>query len=130
MIDLSYDIHDGRELELMLRGEKPLSFFMHTPQEEDFFANEIERQFFDHVKNGKIIKKQTSITIDNYTNIITGYASIGNEWRIEALFLLMRALLTCTGPVKWSEGMERMLGELLGYTPDQIEEYIEKSNYE
>lgn len=122
--DLPYKIHTGRELALMLRGEKPLAVFSHR---HDVGGEEIPERFFaPHVEAGAIVKREHFFPpredqTRGGTRMVL-YALPTEEWRIEAYLLLQRT----AAEAGWSEGFERMQGSLLGYQDWQNDIFIEK----
>jgi len=51
------------------------------------------------------------------------YALPGNEWRIDAMILACQVAASLR---KWDEGLERVIGKLLGYEDRQIDAFIKK----
>jgi hypothetical protein len=114
--------HEGRELELMLSGRKPLSMFV--VDAEGLFP---EQDFDAHVTAGRL-KKAVSVematappggTVEVRTII---YAVPAEEWRMKALRLVLD-LYASSGP-GWKPDLERVIGTLLGYEREDIEEFI------
>ncbi len=109
---LPYMVHTNRELGLMLRGIKPLAFFMGTVGREPEICVRYWRMFDRHVAAGRLIKRQI---IEPYPGLphMEGrtllYALPGQEWRIEAMLALRNE------PGAWSDDRERRFGSLLGY---------------
>ena len=103
--------HTGRELLLMLRGEKPFAAFADVSPDvipENWFA--------PHVESGRIIMRaveQPVITPQGKSSILRRvlYALPGEEWRIDAYLTLWR-LADKHG---WNAGFELLEGYLLGY---------------
>ena len=129
--DLPYKIHTGRELTLMLEGGKPLaSFSGQYPLASDF--EEIPERLFDpYVGQGHFIKREYVMLADysgpalqraGLRMRIVMYALPHQEWRINAMTLLMESAVKCG----WNEGFERMQGSLLGYEDWQNDIFIEK----
>ncbi len=113
--------HTGRELELMLSGRKPLAMFyaesLELPSEEIV----PEDAFAPYVQTGLILRKDIELTDTAPSGITTNlkyvfYALPGQEWRIQMMIVLKRALYASGG---WSEPCERIEGTLLGYTDDE-----------
>lgn len=123
--DLPYLIHTNRELELMLKGVKPLASFVgQYPPNPDI--EEIPERLFDpYVNDGRFVKRE-------YVELGTAgdtlrlrrvlYALPVEAWRIDA-YILMRQAADKSG---WNEGFERMEGALLGYTEWQNDAHLEK----
>jgi hypothetical protein len=111
----------------MLEGSKPLSFFMYSEAEEDFYERNVLKKFSKHVKTGRINQFEDAILYRDVVLRIRAYTLPGEDWRASALFCLQRAFVSCRTKIRWSEGMERMLGSLLGYEDWQNDEYVEKN---
>ena len=118
--------HEGRELELMLSGKKPLSMFVEPVGTEfEYFP---EKEFKSLVATGKIVKR---VSVEP----ITGpqgkesqirrvlYAPPQEAWRIDAV-LLVQTLYDSLSP-GWRPDLERVIGLLLGYDRADIERYID-----
>lgn len=105
--------HQGRELELMLKGTKPAAII-----EQHRFS----KLFGPYVKAGKFIAKQTSF--GDY--VVTAPEE---EWRLDKILgLLNSGLLNLSGGLKdknWNLYTIK-LGRLLGYTKDDIRAFIRK----
>jgi hypothetical protein len=118
---LPYTVHTGRELRLMLAGEKPLAAFIDdTPDVSD---NGIvpEDIFAAYVSSGRLVKREIKSLRSGHVCREVLYAVPSEAWRIDAYLLLM----DIRDQRCWSEGMERMQGRLLGYTDSQNDAYIE-----
>jgi tRNA (guanine37-N1)-methyltransferase len=117
--------HEERELELMKSGAKPLSMFVApTTEEFELFS---EEQFDRLVNQGKLVKKVAveDAVAPNGSPIQLRrvlYALPGEEWRIEAMLLVLNAYASF-GPGR-SRDLERMAGLLLGYDQRDIENFI------
>ncbi|MCP3385677.1 hypothetical protein NLM31_35365 [Bradyrhizobium sp. CCGUVB4N] len=118
---LPYLVHTNRELGLMLRGTKPLAYFM------DFVGREPEtcirywRMFDRHVAVGHLIKRELIDTCPDLPRLECRrlfYVLPGHEWRIDAMLKLLDE------PGAWSDGRERRFGELLGYENWQIDYWL------
>jgi hypothetical protein len=118
--------HEGRELELMLSGDKPLSMFVEALPTE--FKSFSEQDFDRLVSQGKLVK-QVSIETIPAPGGKTGkirrvlYALPSEEWRIKAL-LLVQGLYASLAP-SWRPDLERVIGLLLGYSRGDIEKFLD-----
>jgi len=111
-VEFPYLVHTNRELGLMLRGVKPLAYFMEASGYEPDCMIRYFRLFDRHVASGRLIKRETLADFPNRPGVQfrrTFFALPAQDWRIDA----MLALLDASGP--WSEEKERWFGELLGY---------------
>lgn len=119
---LSYKSHTDRELIMMLLGEKPMAMFYFADGET--FDDICDQPFDKYVKQGRF--KQYDFSVEEpagHVRLHYRIFTLPNEsWRANAIELLKRV-----GEIsRWSEGMERMEGTLLGYTAAQNDEFIEK----
>lgn len=109
---LPYLVHTNRELGLMLRGIKPLSYFMEAVGYEPDLCIRYWRMFDRHVAAGRLTRREViepapDLPQLQYRKLL--YSLPGHEWRIEAMLLLVKE------PRAWSDDCERRFGELLGY---------------
>ena len=109
---LPYLVHTNRELGLMLRGIKPLAYFMDGVGREPEICIRYWRMFDRHVAAGRLIKHQViepypGLPHMEYRQLF--YALPGQKWRIDAMLNLLNE------PGAWSADRERRFGELLGY---------------
>ena len=120
--DLPYKVHTGRELALMLDGNKPLAYFcgQHpaTPEIEEI----PERLFDPYVAQRRFVKREYVTSALGRRTRIVMYALPNQEWRINAMILLLET----AAKSGWSEGFERMQGSLLGYEDWQNDIFIER----
>ena len=128
--NLSYELHDGHELELMLSGKKPLAFFY-----GDADLPEIPEDDFDEfVREGRFCKDELVVAgaVDPRTGCpvkvrYVFYSTKEEQWRIPAMIMVMQTMLrTKKRP---DEGLDRLTGSLLGYTDAQNDEYILAGKY-
>jgi hypothetical protein len=118
--DLSYQIHTGRELNLMLSGVKPLAFFYTTNPDLENFAHIPEVEFDHYVAQSRFVKAE-EYEVDRGVAMRAIYYALPSEaWRIDA-FKLLRKTAKLAG---WSDAVTRMEGSLLGYTDKQNDEYL------
>lgn len=115
--------HEGKELELMLQGQKPMAFFSDTipcsiqlPEAE--FRPHIESGEFSFVEKTYQFAKDPNITIRHLY-----YACKGEEWRIDELIEINEAIYS--GQRKVTDEDERRTGYLLGYTDKQVSTFID-----
>lgn len=127
-LGLTYEIHTGRELELMLSGRKPFAV-MSDLILEGCENTEIAEPFEPYVRSGQLIKHEDIERWDDHPKsdrqkilgrVTRLYAVPGEEWRIPAYLLLRRV----SDKGRWNDALERQLGSLLGYTDDQNEEWL------
>lgn len=109
---LPYLVHTNRELGLMLRGTKPLAYFMDIVGDEPDICIRYWRLFDRHVAVGRLIRHEViepcpELPQLKYRRLF--YALPGHEWRVDAMLTLL------SEPGAWSDNRERRFGELLGY---------------
>ena len=106
----------------MLRGVKPLARFSDG---EGYFPDSVQRylRLFDrHEANGRLVRRDELVDVDHmkFARIHHIYFALpGEEWRIQAMIDLLAQ------PGKWSLKCERTEGELLGYTKEQNDFWID-----
>jgi hypothetical protein len=118
---LPYLVHTNRELGLMLRGIKPLAYFMYTVGTEPDICIRYWRMFDKHVALGRLIKRRVVEPVPAQAHMETYrlfYTLPGHEWRIDAMLMLL------SEPGAWSHERERRFGELLGYEDWQNDYWI------
>jgi hypothetical protein len=115
---LPYLSHSGRELGLMLRGTKPLAYFLNVVASEFDFNIRYWRMFDRHVAAGRLIKREVFEVLSGLEHRRLFYALPGHEWRIDAMLTLLNELAA------WSDGHERRFSELLGYESWQIDHWL------
>lgn len=126
--------HEGIELELMLSGKKPAAMFFDTYPDSDYPIPEDE--FQPYVDSGRMLKKEVlypsplpkerlrkKINVTHSRHVF--YALPDQAWRLDALDEIKRDLYVNKKP--WHENLDRKIGQLLGYTDNQIEIFIEHS---
>ncbi|MEQ9347944.1 MAG: hypothetical protein RIG26_16025 [Thalassospira sp.] len=114
--------HNDRELELMLAGTKPMALFSDAVHVSDYFP---DADFAPHVKTGKIIRVEEIIPDEPYAMRYLFFALPGEEWRIEEALILCRNLRA--GTVKDHDADSARMGELLGYSREDIETFLAHS---
>ena len=115
--------HTNRELELMLQKKKPLAVFS---EDVSFLPDEEiipELGFALHVENGSIVREEFvlpglySPVLERDTVIKHVFFALkGEEWRINAMYLLHRQL---ERTAQWNETCGRIEGSLLGYSDEE-----------
>ena len=109
---LPYLVHTNRELGLMLRGIKPLAYFMDIVGREPDVCIRYWRMFDRHVAAGRLTRREVIEVLPDLSPMESRrlfYALPGHEWRIDAMLMLLNE------PGAWSDDRERRFGELLGY---------------
>lgn len=109
---LPYLVHTNRELGLMLRGIKPLAYFMEVIGHEPKIYIRYWRLFDRHVAAGRLTRHEVIDATPDRPRLECRkllYSLPGHEWRIDAMLMLLNERGA------WSEDRERRFGELLGY---------------
>ena len=117
--------HTGPELELMLAGVKPMAMFYAAADElphEEFVPEEAFAPYVSAKLMSRRATQVSTVTPGGAPTILSYvfFALVGEEWRMPAMELLVRALHTGGG---WNETCQRVEGALLGYTQEEIDEY-------
>lgn len=114
--------HEGRELELMLSGVKPLAYFSELTRADFEWPDE---EFEPYVRSGRILKREI-LHIETIRGVDEEIRSLyfalpGEEWRIDKAHAnRMRG----NEIGKETEFDSREMGILLGYTDHEIDVYI------
>lgn len=123
--------HVGRELDMILAGEKPLAMFYCNADSAPDERVIPERKFEKYVKRGDVVKQDLLLecAIDPRTKKQVWiryvlYASSSEQWRIEAMRL---ALETMRKMGRADEGLDRIIASLLGHSPEEIDDLVQKS---
>jgi hypothetical protein len=104
----------------MRAGKKPLAMFFDEYPEQLYPA----AGFNALVKKGLLIRHEQIETLEgrDFRRII--YALPTEAWRIEALLALKQAHY-----FGWDPNVERITGALLGYSQDDIEDYVKRGPF-
>lgn len=114
--------HNDRELELMLAGTKPMTMFSDAVHVSDYFP---EADFAPHVEAGRIIRFEEIIPRPPFEMRYLFFALPGEEWRIEEALVMCRNL--CAGTVTDHDADSARMGELLGYSAEDIAAFLDHS---
>lgn len=120
--------HTGRELELMLTGDKPLSMFYDDADQEPDERIIPEVQFDEYVVSGVFAKgvRIFDLAIHPKTRRPVRvryvlYALKSEEWRIPAMFLVIETGRMIETP---SKAIDWITSRLLGYSDEDIEKHF------
>jgi hypothetical protein len=102
----------------MLRGTKPLAYFLNFVPGEFDVNIRYWRMFDRHVAAGRLKRREVFEVIAHQPHRRLLYALPGHEWRIDAMLTLLNELEA------WSEDHERRSCELLGYEGWQIDYWL------
>ena len=108
--------HEGRELELLLSGEKPIAFFYEG----------IPDEFLPYLESG-ILKSRTKTTTTRIPNIQMENILIYKDVAIEQVDKLISVIELSLNQPKagFVPELERRIGQLLGYREEDIEFYLQ-----
>jgi tRNA (guanine37-N1)-methyltransferase len=112
--------HEGREFQLMREGKKPLCMFL----DEGGAPHFPERDFDNLVAEGRLVKRVSLETDGNSQLRRVIYARPQEEWRIEALLLVLNLYGSLVPG--WRPDLDRLIGLLLGYERSEIEGFVKK----
>jgi hypothetical protein len=125
----NYRLHTGRELEMMLSGLKPLAMFYGGVDPDERIVP--EKQFSPYVDSGEFVKKEFVVKLaqDPRTNKPVEvryvlYSIQSEQWRIDAMRLAIKTMIDMGGA---DEGLDRMMGFLLGDASEEIEKFVERN---
>ena len=117
--------HEGRELELMLAGEKPVAMFNDDIPEG---LEHPENLFSPYVKKGQFISREVMIRFVKLDLLKLRYiffASPNEGWRIERLITIHQEIHEKGTPTTCE--LEREIGQLLGYSESDIQVYLNRN---
>jgi hypothetical protein len=114
--------HTGKELQLMLERRKPLSMFYDDERiiPEVAFGKFVELGQFSKAERIFDLAYDPRLGRNRRVRYVL-YCLNGEEWRFEAMWLVLRAV---RNTLMYDEGLDRMTGYLLGYTDDEINAHI------
>jgi len=120
------EAHTGNELKLMLNGEKPLSMFYYCKAVGDKEMLPID-DFSPYVQEGRIVMEEFDAPLPSdadpkYRLTYVLYALVHEKWRISAMTVALTA--QSDNIQKPDEGIDRIIGLLLGYPKPEIEAWI------
>jgi hypothetical protein len=116
--------HQGKELELMLAGEKHLAAFTDAVPEDGIISEKIipEKAFAPYVTAGKIIRICKEYNSPPHKIRSVFFTTPGNEWRAYAYFWLCQEASSKRRP--FDDAHEFMIGRLLDYSEEDIQDFV------
>lgn len=115
--------HEGRELELMLAGKKPLAMFNDDWPEE---METPETVFDSYLDEGRFMKDETFVPLPAFRDgqlRYYFYALPGEEWRIARMIEILKKIFVDHFPT--TPELEMETGQLLGYDEADIAVFVE-----
>jgi hypothetical protein len=121
--------HEGQELDLMLKGEKPFAMFHDITKSGYTSPEEIipEQAFAPFIASGQIIRDERTFKSNKHQGEYIKYVCFAlpdQSWRINTFFWLKEALFL--GKKLPNNADEIIFGRLLGYDDLDINDYIAK----
>ena len=117
--------HEGKELELMLKGEKKLAAFGDSIPDEGEIAEEIipENAFSPYVESGQIKRFERIFRSAKHGHLIKNvcFTLPSEEWRAQTYLWLRESVHTDQMP--YDNSIDVTIGRLLGYSEDDINEF-------
>ena len=116
--------HEGRELELMLAGKKPLAMF-NDDLPPDMEPPEVA--FDPYVEEGRFVKAEVVLPLSAFPGMELRYyfyALPGEEWRMERMIEIERGFHEQKLPT--TRELETEIGRLLGYDDADIQVFVER----
>lgn len=121
--------HEGKELALMLAGEKSLAMFHDVIPEHGDIAEEIipEQAFAPHVAAGQIKRFSKDIESARKGGVIryVCFTLPNEEWRAEYILWFKSEFFS--GRLDHDPAHDEIIGKLLSYTDEDIREFLNQS---
>ncbi|OIN87526.1 MAG: hypothetical protein AUJ12_02015 [Alphaproteobacteria bacterium CG1_02_46_17] len=118
--------HEGKELDLMLKGEKSFAMFHDIENTDQNAPEEIipEKAFSPHVKSGKIIRKEKSFKSNKSDDLIkyVCFALPDQVWRIDTFFWIKEEFFN--GNQFPDDADDIIIGRMLGYSNQDIIDFL------
>ena len=118
-----YQRHDGRELELLLSGAKPLAAFVFY-EGADELACLARQDFASAVADGLILRFEHQTELDDLTVQHLLFTTPSESWRAPAYMHLIKFMYERD----WCDHLEWLQGSLLGYSDQENSLHIRKKN--
>lgn len=120
--------HEGKELELMLSGQKKLALFHDALLEGQLIPEEIipDQAFAPYVSRGDILRFQIDINIagKNETIRYVLFSLPDEDWRAKTVLWMKRQTLIDHKPSHPHDDV--IIGRLLGYKDNDIQDYVDR----
>jgi hypothetical protein len=118
--------HEGRELELMLAGEKPAAMFHEIIGHDEGLGLIPEKDFQPYVDQGVIVRCKKIYSSGNRHIRQVFYALPDHVNNMDRLMDITDHLYDPQRDrsIPWPEALERETGKLLGYTDEAVEVFL------
>lgn len=116
--------HEGQELELLLKQQKPMAAFADIIPASGMIAEEIipEQKFRPYVENGKLERYSVDFPTPQGVMRIVCYATSQDIWRAKAYCFIRQKIHS--GALPRTDATDILLGQLLGYSDKDISSFI------
>lgn len=122
--------HEGRELELMLAGEKPAAMFCDYIPDDGNISEDIipEKAFQDYVKTGTFIRTEKEFTnrLNDGKVRYVCFTQPSEQWRSDCILWLQQGAYDGTRPE--TKETPIFIGRLLGYSEEDIQDFMKKQD--
>ncbi len=120
--------HEGKELELMLKGDKKLAAFGDVLSAGEEISEEIipEQAFSPYVQSQQIKRFERIFQPADSDNLIKNvcFTLPKEEWRADTYLWLRESVHTNQMP--YDNSIDIIIGRLLGYSEEDIQEFVAK----
>lgn len=120
--------HEGKELDLMLAGKKPLAAFGDIIPEDGIIAEEIipEIAFAPYVEQGRILRFSQDTPSIKESEVMRHvcFTLPDQEWRARTYLWLREQ--SWTGNMPNDTHCDVIIGRLLGYDEESIQQFIQQ----
>lgn len=118
--------HEGREVELMLAGEKPLAYFYAFVDEPHIIP---DAEFEPYVRDGTLVKREWTVDLPPDGRDLSPFRHVllalpAETWRIEAAFKIIDG--HARGIRKYAREDNARMGRLLGYPEEAIAFFVDR----
>jgi hypothetical protein len=121
MRDPAIGPHNGKELELMLQGVKPLALFSAADDMTPEAVGDVG--FEPYVQSGRVLKFSHRLDGDRFETRI--YCLPTEEWRAKLMLFVRQHIHDPAFRSVFSpDNLHRLDGTLLGYSKDDIEAFV------
>lgn len=120
--------HEGKELELMLAGQKPLAMFYDVLNGQEDISNDIipEKEFAPHVKSNLFIRVSRDLqhVAKQATIRYVLFCKPEEVWRAHFIFWLKEQCFASN--MQHNPAHDEIIGRLLGYHVQDIDDFFDR----